>query len=254
MLYTRVKTEKEIAAMRESGRMLATVLQDLKKVIEPGQSTKALADHAAKELKSLGGKAAFLGYNGFPDVICISVNDEVVHGIPRKDKIITEGDLVGLDFGVTYNSMITDAAITVEVGVTKNSKHAQLLQITEYSLQAGINEVRDGVRTGDIANAIQKVIEKGNYNYGIVRDLVGHGVGHQVHEEPNIPNYGKRGTGERLEAGMTIAIEPMVTLGDYHVSLDPDHWTIRTVDGSWAAHFEHTVLITENGAEILTML
>lgn len=251
-MYTKVKTEKEIAAMRESGRMLATVLDELKKVVEPHQSTKDLANYAAKELKALGGKASFLGYNGFPDVICISVNDEVVHGIPRKNKIIAEGDLVGLDFGVTYNGMITDAAITVVAGAAKNPKHTQLLQITEHSLQAGINEVKDGVRTGDIANAVQKVLEKGSY--GIVRDLVGHGVGHHVHEEPNVPNYGKKGTGERLEAGMTIAIEPMVTLGSRHVSIDPDHWTIRTIDGSWAAHFEHTVLITENGAEILTTL
>lgn len=251
-MYTKVKTEKEIAAMRESGRMLATVLNELKKVIEPNQSTKDLANYAAKELKALGGKAAFLGYSGFPDVICISVNDEVVHGIPRSNKILSDGDLVGLDFGVTYNGMITDAAITVAVGAAKNPKHTQLLQVAEYSLQAGINEVKGGVRTGDIAHAIQKVLEK--HNYGIVRDLVGHGVGHQVHEEPNVPNYGKRGTGERLQAGMTIAIEPMVTLGDHHVSIDSDHWTIRTVDGSWAAHFEHTVLITENGAEILTML
>jgi len=251
-MYTKIKTLAEIDAMRESGRMLAAVLNYLPKILEPGQSTKEVANYAAKELKALGGKPAFLGYHGFPDVICISVNDEVVHGIPRNNKIINEGDLVGLDFGVSYQGMITDAAVTVIAGKALDQSHVKLLETTKESLYTGIKQVRDGVQTEDIGAAIQAVLEK--QNYGIVRDLVGHGVGHHVHEDPNVPNYGKKGHGERLQAGMTIAIEPMATLADYKVVLDPDHWTIRTADGSLAAHFEHTVLITENGSEILTKL
>jgi methionyl aminopeptidase len=176
----------------------------------------------------------------------------VVHGIPRKDKIIHEGDLVGLDFGVTYKGMITDAAVTITAGSSKDPAHRKLLEVTKESLHAGIKRVKDGVQTEDIGEAIQAVLD--THGYGIVRDLVGHGVGHHVHEEPNVPNYGRKGHGERLQAGMTIAIEPMATLGGYEVGIDADQWTIRTLDRSLAAHFEHTVLITENGAEILTKL
>lgn len=251
-MYTKVKTLAEIDAMRESGRMLATVLDVLQKSISSGQSTKYLADIAAKELKALGGIAAFLGYHGFPDVICISVNDEVVHGIPRKDHILQEGDVVGLDFGVKYRGMITDSAVTVIVDKPRDQRHVKLLQTTQASLLEGIAQVKNGVRTEDIGQAIQTVLDA--QKYGIVRDLVGHGVGHHVHEEPNVPNYGRKGRGERLEAGMTIAIEPMATLGDYRVVVDPDGWTIRTMDSSIAAHFEHTVLITQEGAEILTQV
>lgn len=251
-MYTRVKTEEEIAAMRESGRMLATVLESLRRFVAPGQTTKDLADHARRELQALGGKPAFLGYQSFPDVLCVSVNDEVVHGIPRRDKIIASGDIVGLDFGVSYNGMITDAAISVIAGKPEQAAHEKLLRNTEESLYAGIKQVKDQVQTGDIAAAVQAVLDKAGY--GIVRDLVGHGVGHFVHEDPNVPNYGRKGAGETLQAGMTIAIEPMATLGGYEVKVDPDGWTIRTHDGSWSAHFEHTVLITHTGAEILTKL
>lgn len=249
-MYTKVKTTDEITAMRESGRMLATVLERLQKIIAPGQTTQYLDEVAAQELKALGGKPAFLGYGGFPATICISVNDEVVHGIPHPRRIIESGDLVGLDFGVTYKGMITDSAITVIVGEPKAREHIQLLQKTEESLRAGIGQVRAGVRIGDIAAAVQNVLEPAGY--GIVRDLVGHGVGHYVHEDPNIPNYGQKGTGDRLQAGMTIAIEPMATLGGHAVTIDRDGWTIRTADHSIAAHFEHTVLVTNTGAEILT--
>lgn len=251
-MFTKVKTLAEIEAMRESGAILATVLAYLEKQIAPGQTTKHLADLAAKELKTLGGKPAFLGYQGFPDVICISVNDEVVHGIPSTHKVLQEGDIVGLDFGVTYQNMITDSAITVVIGDYLESSHKVLVETTKASLTAGIKAVKDGVQTQDIGSAVQAVLDK--QRLGIVRELVGHGVGHHVHEEPNIPNYGTRGKGERLEAGMTIAIEPMATLGDYKVQLDADRWTIRTKDRSLAAHFEHTVLITNNGFEILTKI
>ncbi|MEK7594754.1 MAG: type I methionyl aminopeptidase [Patescibacteria group bacterium] len=249
-MVTQVKTAKEIAAMRESGRMLATVLQHLKAQLEVGMSTKQLADMAAEELKRLGGEPAFLGYQGFTDVICISVNDEVVHGIPRSDKIINEGDIVGMDFGVTYKGMITDAAISVIAGTAKDKRHIQLLRDTENALAVGISTLHDQVRTGDIGSAIEASLKK--KPYGIVKDLVGHGVGHQVHEDPNIPNYGRANTGPWLSKGMTIAIEPMVTLGTDKVYVANDGWTILTADGSWSAHFEHSILITEDGAEILT--
>ncbi len=238
--------------MREGGRMLATVLQLLKSRLAVGMSTKDLALVAVDELKSLGGQPAFLGYQGFPDVICISVNDEVVHGIPRPDKIIAEGDIVGLDFGVLYKGMITDAAISVIAGTPKTKGHIQLVKDTENALQAGIMAVHNQVRTGDIGAAIESSLK--HRQYGIVKDLVGHGVGHQVHEDPNIPNYGRADTGPWLSAGMTIAIEPMVTLGTDKVYVAPDGWTVLTADGSRSAHFEHTVLITEKGAEILTTL
>lgn len=249
-MQTRVKSAKEIEAMRVSGKMLAQVLQLLKPQVVPGITTKELADFAAAELKKLGGEPAFLGYQGFPDVICISVNDEVVHGIPSKDKVLKEGDIVGLDFGVNYKGMITDGAISVIAGKPLKSTHKKLLEVTEQSLEAGIAAVHDQVRTGDIGSAVESVLKP--MGYGIVRDLVGHGVGHELHEDPNIPNYGRANTGPWLEAGMTIAIEPMATLGGERVYVGEDNWTVFTYDGSRSAHFEHTVLITEGGAEVLT--
>jgi methionyl aminopeptidase len=251
-MVTRVKTATEIKAMRQSGRMLATVLQAVKAQVQAGISTKALADGAAAELQKLGGLPAFLGYQGFPDVICISVNDEVVHGIPRADKIIQDGDIISLDFGVIYEGMITDAAISLIVGKPRQKRHLELISRTETALQTGIDAVHDQVRTGDIGAAIESYLKK--YHYGIVRDLVGHGVGHELHEDPNIPNYGRPDSGPWLSKGMTIAIEPMVTLGNESVYTADDDWTVLTADGAWAAHFEHTVLITETGAEILTEL
>lgn len=257
-MFTRVKTDSEIRSMRQSGRMLATVLQELKKSVQPGQTTKDLADIAAKELKALGGKPAFLGYPGmpgfpdFPDVLCVSVNDEVVHGIPSRSKIIQDGDIVSMDFGVIYEGMITDAAISHIAGKSRNSADEKLLRATEESMMAGIFEVIDGVKIGTIGASVQSVLERNKL--GIIRDLVGHGVGHYLHEDPNIPNYGKKGKGESLQAGMTIAIEPMATLGTHQVFVDADGWTIRTRDGSRSAHFEHTVLITDEGSEILTKL
>ncbi len=247
-MFTRVKTAEEITNMRESGRMLAAILKQIPERAVPGATGKQIADFCKKELKAFGAKAPFLGYGGFPDVICISPNDVVVHGIPN-DAPFKDGDVVGFDFGVDYKGMITDSAFTMVVGASTKTKK-RLLKETERSLYAGIEQVKDGVRTGDIAAGVQKVLEAANL--GIVRDLVGHGVGHSVHEDPNIPNYGMAGTGSALKAGMTIAIEPMATLGDYHVKIDKDGWTIRTVDGSLAAHFEHTVLITDDGYEILT--
>lgn len=247
-MFTRVKTADEIEAMRESGRMLASVLQVVKSRAAPGVSGKDIADFARSELKALGGEASFLGYQGFPDVICISVNDAVVHGIPNK-KPFKEGDIIGFDFGVTYKGMITDAAFSMCIGKATKTQQ-RLLKTTERALYAGVEVVKDGVRTGDIGAAVQKVLDA--EKLGIVRDLVGHGVGHNVHEDPNIPNYGSAGTGPMLKAGMTVAIEPMATLGRHQVVIDGDGWTIRSADHSLAAHFEHTVLVTKDGYEILT--
>jgi len=250
-MKTKVKTPEEIAFMRESGKLLATVLAMLKEAVQPGMSTKDLAEMAKRELRGTGGTPTFLGMYGFPDVICISLNDEIVHGIPSPKRIIKEGDIVSLDFGVTYNGMITDSATSVIVGQA-SPKIVNLVRDTKASLYAGIQVLQDGVQVGDVANAIEQELKRGKY--GIVRDMVGHGVGHELHEEPNIPNYGKSGTGPVLSAGMTIAIEPMATLGDFRVYIDIDGWTVRSNDRSLAAHFEHTVLITETGNEILTKL
>ena len=253
-MMTSVKTVDELAAMRTGGKMLATVLDTLRQKITDGMTTKDLALIAKQELRALGGQPTILGYGGFPDVICISVNDEVVHGIPRQDTIVRAGDLVGMDFCVTYQGMVTDAAITVPVGGvgTLPSRQQMLLEKTREALYAGMDVCHDGVRVGDISAAIEAVLNTNKF--GIVRDLVGHGVGHEMHEDPNIPNYGRKGAGPLLRSGMTIAIEPMATLGGYQVVTDRDGWTIRTKDGSRAAHFEHTVLITDTGPEILTEL
>lgn len=247
---TKVKTASEIANIRTSGQMLATVLAKVGNSLQENMTTKDIATIAAKEVKALGGKPTFLGMYGFPDVICISVNDEVVHGIPTNYKL-KNGDIVSYDFGVTYNGMITDAARSSIVG--KPSKRtANLLSATLQSLDAGISVLKDGVKVGDISAAIQQVLD--DHGLGIVRELVGHGVGHELHEEPNIPNYGRAGTGPTLKAGMTIAIEPMTTLGSHQVYTSADNWTIMTRDGSLSAHFEDTVLITEAGSEVLTRL
>lgn len=248
-MFTRVKTDSEIAAMREGGKMLATVLQLLEREISTGMTTKDLSGIAAKELKRFGGKPAFLGYEGYPDVLCVSVNDEVVHGIPSQ-RVLKDGDIVGLDFGVLHRGMVTDGAISVIVGKSDNKKLAKLLQTTREAMYAAIDEVKDGVKTGDIGAAAQAVLERGHF--GIVRDLVGHGVGHELHEEPNVPNYGSRGQGSILKKGMTVAIEPMATLGGDAIFIAQDGWTVQTYDSSLAAHFEHTILVSDNGAEILT--
>lgn len=249
-MMTKVKSAEEIENMRSSGKMLATVLELMSQNTGVGATPKQLSALAAKELKVLGGEPAFFGYQGFPDVICISVNEEVVHGIP-SDIELAEGDLVSYDFGVIYNEMTTDSAITVAVG-NISSEAQKLLRTTKDAMHAGINALKDNVVTGDIGAAIEKVLSENNL--GIVRDLVGHGVGHELHEDPNIPNYGRKGTGDVLKAGMTVAIEPMATLGSEKVAIADDGWTVVTTDRSLSAHFEHTALITESGSEILTKL
>lgn len=248
-MFTRVKTPNEIESMRVSGRMLASVLQLLNTKVAAGMTGRDADDIAMRELKSMGAKPSFLGFHGYPASICVSVNDEIVHGIP-KDTPFNDGDLVSFDFGVTYKGMVTDSAFSTLVGGGGSASAKRLLKATERSMYAGIEQLHDGVRVGDIAVAVQRVLD--GEKFGIVRELVGHGVGHELHEDPNIPNYGVAGTGPALKAGMTIAIEPMATLGDYGIKVDSDGWTIRTADGSLAAHFEHTILITDKGFEILT--
>ncbi len=250
------KTKQEIEAIRTSGQMLAHVLKKIESVLTPGMTGVEIDQLARDELKRLGGAPAFLGVPGghgvpdFPATICISVGDAVVHGVP-DDRPFEEGDVVGFDFGVLYQGMITDAARTFIVGGTaRNPEEQQLVSATKKSLDAAIRILKPGVTTGDIGAAVQAVLEKNKY--GIVRELVGHGVGHELHEAPEIPNYGRKGTGAILKEGMTIAIEPMATLGGWKVYIDRDKWTIRTMDHSTSAHFEDTILITANGAEVLT--
>jgi len=250
-MTTQVKTSEEIAALKESGKMLAEVMAVLKKLLTAGMTTKDLAIIAKKTLKPLGGQPTFLGYQGFPDVICVSLNDEVVHGIPDASRIINEDDVVSMDFGVTYRGMITDSAVTIALDkAPENAK--KMIHATEQALYKGIKVIKDNLPIGDISAVIQQSLETGGY--GVVRDLVGHGVGHELHEEPNIPNYGQKGEGFKLKKGMSVAIEPMASLGDYKVYTDKNGWAVRTKDGSLSAHFEHTVLVGEKSAEILTQI
>jgi len=245
------KTEQEIAAMRESGRMLATVLELLKKETKAGLTPKDMSSIAKKELARLGGEPAFLGFYGYPDIICISVNNQVQHSIPNEIPF-KDGDVVNYDFGVKYQGMVTDSGITVCVGDKLTPDTKRLLTGTERALYDGIRMVKAGARVGDISAAIERTLRKNKL--GIVRELVGHGVGHELHEDPEIPNYGHAGRGPVLRAGMTIAIEPITTLGDPGIYQARDGWTLLSQDGSWSAQFEHTVLVTPTGCEILTSL
>jgi methionyl aminopeptidase len=246
----RPKTPEEIKNIRHSGQILAEVLQEVAAAVKPGITTAELDKIAHAQTLAKGGQPAFLDYQGFPASICISINDEVVHGIPGKQEL-EEGDIVGLDFGVVYRGMFTDSAITVPVGeISQEAK--RLLVATREALQAGIKQAKAGNRVGDISAAIQKRLEQDKL--GIIEDLSGHGVGHAIHEEPNVPNFGSAGTGLMLKAGMTLAIEPMATLGGKDVIIMQDGWTFATEDRSLAAQFEHTVLVTNSGAEILTQV
>ncbi len=248
------KTAQEIVNIRESGSILATILKFLKSQAVVGITTGELADIASSELEKYGASSPFLHYGAgrgippFPSVICISLNDEVVHGIPGEREI-NSGDIVSLDFGVNYSGMITDSAVSFGVGkVPADVK--RLLRATSDSLMEGIMQVRAGARVGDISAAVETRLRQDKL--GVVEDLAGHGVGHSLHEEPWIPNFGKAGKGMKLKAGMTIAIEPMATLGRKDVLWGMDGWTITTLDGSLAAHFEHSILVTDEGYEVLT--
>jgi methionyl aminopeptidase len=247
----KIKTEAEIEAMREGGRILATVLEFLRQECRVGLTPKDMSELAAKELKHLGGEPAFLGYHGYPDIICISVNEQVQHSIPN-DRAFKAGDVVNFDFGVRHKGMITDAGITICVDNKFTPDTKRLIEGTAQALESGLKMVRPGHHVGDISAAIEQTLRK--YKLGIVRELVGHGVGHELHESPEIPNYGKAGLGPILVPGMTLAIEPITTLGHHGILELSDGWTLVTTDGSWSAQFEHTVLVTQQGVEILTTI
>lgn len=245
------RTEAEIAAMRESGRILATVLQVLRERTVSGLTPKDMAIIARKELATLGGEPAFLGFHGYSDIICISVNNQVQHSIPNTIPF-KDGDVVNYDFGVRYKGMITDAGITICVGEKLTPDTKRLIDGTERALYDGLRAVKAGARVGDVSAAIERTLRK--YKLGIVKELVGHGVGKELHEAPEIPNYGRTGSGPVLKSGMTIAIEPITTLGNPAIFEARDGWTLLTQDGSWSAQFEHTVLVTPKGCEILTQV
>lgn len=253
-----IKTEEEIVVLREGGRRLARILGKVVAAAKPGVSTQELDTLAERLIFDSGGTPSFKGYKiaetstPYPASICTSINNEVVHGVPSKNRILREGDIIGLDIGMRYPrpaGLYTDMAVTVGIGKI-SAAAAKLIRVTQKALEKGIEAVSSGVKVGDIGNAIQKYLEKNHY--GVVRDLAGHGVGYKVHEEPLIPNLGKPGTGPELEEGMVIAIEPMATLGSWRVVLQDDEWTFSTEDESLAAHFEHTLAVTKDGAEILT--
>ena len=247
-----IKTPEEIELIAEGGKLLRSILNDVAKLVKPGVTTKDLSDFANKEIRKVGGVPSFIGYgekrNPFPAAICTSVNDVVVHGIPGKE-VLAEGDIVGLDIGMIYKNLFTDTAITVAVG-SVDEKKQKLINTTKRALEIGIQQAVIGNKTGDIGHAVQTFAEKEGFS--VVRDLVGHGVGYSVHEDPQVPNYGKKGTGAKLVEGMVIAIEPMLCTGTYHVYFESDGWTIRTEDGGLSAHFEHTIAITCKGPRILT--
>lgn len=245
-----IHTAEEIKSIRKAAAAAASVRDQLPNMVTPGMTTKAVDEIAGSLISATGGKSAFLGYRGFPGQICISVNDEIVHGIGRPEKILQPGDIVSVDIGVELESGIGDTAKTFIVGGEADASVQKLLKYTELSLMAGIEKAVCGKFIKDISAAIEKVAKKAGL--GIVREYVGHGCGTKLHEPPEIPNFVCGFRGPRLRPGMVLAIEPMLNLGTHKVETDPDQWTVRTRDGSWSAHFEHMVLITENKPEILT--
>lgn len=250
-----IKTPKEIKILREGGKILSKILALLASQVVPEISTGDLDKLALREIREAGASPAFLGYRNmpqgpaFPAALCTSINEEIVHSIPRKERVLKAGNIIGLDLGIKYHGLYTDAAISVAVG--KISAQAQkLITATSDALWAGIAEVKPGNTIGDIGFAIESTAKAAGFS--VVRDLVGHGVGHEVHEKPDVPNYGKKGTLEKLRIGMVLAIEPMLTTGSHHIKFLDDGWTVATLDGSLAAHFEHTVAVTEKGSRVLT--
>lgn len=244
-----IKSPREIAIMREAGRVVAAVIEALAKTVRAGVTTGDLDEVADSELKKYGAVSAFKGYRGFPASICTSINEEVVHGIPGS-RILKAGDIISLDVGAILDGFYADAAVTLPVG--KISAEAQrLIETTEGALKAGIAAARSGDRLGDVSAAIQSYVESSNFS--VVREYVGHGVGHELHEDPQIPNFGIAGEGLLLKKGMTLALEPMVNAGEWRTKVADNKWTVSTIDGRLSAHFEHTIAITDGSAEILTM-
>ncbi|HWV37632.1 MAG TPA: type I methionyl aminopeptidase [Vulgatibacter sp.] len=250
-----LKSRREIDAMREAGRVVATILERLREAARPGVSTGELDELAAALIREHGVKSAFLGYGPgglppYPGVLCASINEEIVHGIPSRKRILKEGDIISLDFGVMKDGWYGDSAITVGVGRI-SEEAARLVEATRRCLEIGIEQARVGNRLYDIGAAIQSYAE--GLGYGVTRDFVGHGIGRRMHEDPQVPNCGRAGQGIRLKAGMVLAIEPMINEGTWEVDILEDQWTAVTADRRLSAHFEHTVAITEDGPEILTL-
>jgi len=244
-----VKSDEEIATMREAGRIVARVLRMLADHLRPGVVETELDEIVRREFARAKVVPTFLGYHGYPATVCVSVNDEIVHGIPG-DRVIQDGDIVSLDLGATLDGFVADAAISVCVG-TVSPEAARLVQVTEEALWEGIRAARAGQRLGAISHAIQRHVEK--HHFSVVREYVGHGVGRQMHEEPQVPNFGPPDRGPVLRRGMTLALEPMVNIGDWRTRRHDDNWTVSTLDGSLSAHFEHTIAITDGEAEVLTL-
>ncbi len=246
----RLKTREEIEKMKIAGRVVGTILMESKKLMVDGATAHDIEILAEKILKELKCKPAFKGYGGYPYITTVSVNDEVIHGFPLKKKVFKKGDIVSIDVGAIYDGYYGDGAISYVVGQT-DEVGEKLVKVTQESLFEAIKIIRPGIKLGDVSFTIQNYVE--SHGFGVVRDFVGHGVGKSLHEDPQVPNYGKPGTGITLKAGMTIAIEPMVTEGGWHVVILDDGWTVVTRDGKRAAHFEHTIAVTEYGYEILTL-
>ncbi|HWA84602.1 MAG TPA: type I methionyl aminopeptidase [Opitutus sp.] len=249
-----IRDKDGIARMREAGAIAATVLEQLKPIVRPGITTQDLEEAGREWIARLGARSADYGYEHsgrrYPAHTCISVNDEVVHGIPSFKRVLRDGDIVSIDITIVHDGYIGDNAVTVPVGAI-GPQLEQLLRVTREALDLGIRQAQVGNRIGDISNAVQTFVE--GHGFSVVRDMVGHGVGTRMHEPPEIPNFGRRGTGDKIKPGMTLAIEPMVNIGGYKTKTLSDGWTVVTADGSPSAHFEHTVLTTDRGPEILTL-
>lgn len=245
-----IKAPQEIEKMRRSGAVVREVLEYVRGFVKPGATTLDLENVAAEKIVELGVKPAFKGYRGYPCVLCTSVNNEVVHGIPSAERKLRDGDIVSIDTGVVIDGYYGDSAITVPVGDKVAAAAKRLLAVTEASLESGIRAVKRGATLGDIGAAVQEVVEADGFS--VVRDFVGHGIGTRLHEDPQVPNFGKRGQGLKLREGMVFCIEPMVNAGTAGVQVLEDGWTAITEDGSLSAHFEHTVAVTANGAIVLT--
>jgi methionyl aminopeptidase len=244
------KSHAELDKMRRSGRIVRQVLEMVRGMVAPGVSTMDLERAAEDKIRELGAKPAFKGYYDYPCVLCTSVNNEIIHGIPSEKRVLKEGDIVSIDCGVVLDGYYGDAAITVPVGRELSPELEKLLQVTEMSLKRAIQEVRLGKTVGDIGAAVQEYVEANGFS--VVREFVGHGIGTRLHEEPQVPNFGTRGHGTRLREGMVLAIEPMVNVGKPDARVLNDKWTAVTVDGSYSAHFEHCVAVTRNGPMVLT--
>jgi len=244
-----LKSAREIDTIRRSGKITAAVLVELMAAVRPGITTRELDALAERGIRSRGGIPTFLGYHDYPASICASVNDEVVHGIPG-DRVLVEGDILSIDIGTTFEGFVSDSAVTVPVGkISENA--ARLLRVTQESMMAGIAAMQVGGHVGDIGAAVQRHAEQ--HGYGVVRKLVGHGVGRAMHEEPQVPNYGSPGTGPELRPGLVLAVEPMINEGSYQVKTLRDGWTVITTDGKLSAHFEHTIAVMPEGPRILTL-